>query len=196
MPSSSQPQVHAIRLGGSTSTNSPTAVHCPMATRYTPPGRGSSVAATPIQRTALTGSVKNSNTVSRLASIWTSRSTTSAWLVVPASTLLPFFGLRLVLELLQAESPEPLEDLFQFLHPFGTRAVEALGPFPPLAHETGLLEYAQVLGDRRPGHVEAGGDVASAALVIPDQREDLAPPRLRQCLDCGLHETYCKASLT
>src|SRR3954447_23841840 len=98
-----------------------------MSTRYTPPGRGSSVAATPIQRTALTGSVKNSNTVSGVASILTSRSTTRARLV-PASTLLPFLGFRLALELGQAEGPEPFEDLLELLQPFRTRAVEPPRP--------------------------------------------------------------------
>src|SRR3954463_11079863 len=114
-----------------------------------PPGRGSSVAFAPFQRTMSAGSVKNANTVSGLASMWTSRSMTSEELVL-ASTLLPFLGFGLALQLRQAERPEALEELLEVLQSFRTGAVEAPRALTPLAHETGLLEYAQVLGDRGP----------------------------------------------
>src|SRR3954453_8065800 len=140
----------------------------------------------PIQRTALTGLVKNSNTVSGLASICTSRSTTSSWLV-PASTLLPFLGLRLTLELLQAEAPETFYEFLELFQPLGTCAVEPPRPLTPLAHETGLLEYAQVLRDGGAGHVEARCDRASGQLAVADQLEDLASPRFRKRLDGRLH---------
>src|ERR1044072_3380380 len=97
-----------------------------------PPGRGSSVAATPIQPTALTGSVKNSNTVYGLAATRTSRSAISSCLI-PASTLLPFLGLGFALELVQMECPEALEELFQFLEALRPCAVKALGPFTSLS---------------------------------------------------------------
>src|SRR4051812_48239739 len=102
-----------------------------------PPGRGSSVAAWPIQRTALAGSVKNSKTVSGLASMRMSHSTT--WLV-PASTLPPLLGFRLALELLQAERPKALEELPQLLQSLGAGAVEAPCPFAALGQEAGLLQ--------------------------------------------------------
>src|SRR3954454_7550689 len=107
-----------------------------------PPGRGSSVALSPIHWTALIGSVKNSKMVSGLASMRTSHSMVS---LVVASTLLPFLGLGLALELLKGEAPETLEELFQLLQPLRTRTVEPPRPLAPLRHETGLLEYAQVL---------------------------------------------------
>ena len=54
-----------------------------MATRYSPPGRGSSHAIRPFHRTYFSGSTKNSNTTSGGASMRTSRSMTPA----AASTL-------------------------------------------------------------------------------------------------------------
>src|SRR5690242_17760312 len=151
-----------------------------------PPGRGSSVAFAPFQRTMSAGSVKNAKTVSGLASMWSSRSMTSEELVL-ASTLLPFLRLRLALELRKAERPEALEELLELLQTFRTGAVKALRALTPLAHETGLLEYTQVLGDRGPGHVEAGGDLACRQLAFADQLEDLPPPRFGQRLDGRLH---------
>src|SRR3954452_13885754 len=108
-------------------------------------------------------------------------------LSVPASTILPFLGFRLALELGEAERPEALQELLELPEAFRTGAVEAPRPLTPLAHETGLLEYAQVLRDRRPRHVEARRDLAGGQLAAADEIEDLAPPRLCQCLDHGLH---------
>src|SRR3954454_17218267 len=175
-----------------------------ISTRYTPPGRGSSVACAPFQRTIFAGSVKNSKTVSGLASMCTSRSMTcSVWLgrrplveaegrsrvlSVPASTLLPFLGFRLALELGEAERPEALQELLELPEAFRTGAVEAPRPLTPLAHETGLLEYAQVLRDRRSRDVETRRDLTSGQLTIADQLEDLPSPRLRERLDGRLHE--------
>src|SRR3954447_480662 len=159
-----------------------------------PPGRGSSVALLPIQRTAFTGSVKNSKTVSGLASIRTSHSTTIE--LVLASTLLPFLCFRLALQLRQAERPEALEELLELLQALRPGAVEAPRSLAPLAHETGLLQYAQVLRDRGARHLEARCDLAGRQLVLADQLEDLAPPRLSQSLDGRLHVDKCKVSLT
>src|SRR3954447_16043446 len=113
-----------------------------------PPGRGSRVACSPIHCTAFAGSVKKSKIVAGLASMRISHSIT--WSLVPASTLLPFLGLRLALELGEAERPETLEELLELRQAFRASAVEPLRPLTPLAHEAGLLEYAQVLGDRGP----------------------------------------------
>src|SRR3954463_10475535 len=131
-----------------------------------PPGRGSSVAWSPIQSTALRGSVKKSKMVSGAASMRTSHST--AWLVL-ASTLLPFLGFRLALELGEAERPEALQELLELPEALRTGAVEAPRPLTPLAHETGLLEYAQVLRDRRSRDVETRRDLTSGQLAIADQ---------------------------
>src|SRR3954452_22851195 len=96
-----------------------------------PPGRGSSVALAPFQRTIFAGSVKKSNTVSGLASMRTSRSMACVC-SVPASTFPPLLGFRLALELLQAECPETLEELPQLFQSLGAGAVEAPGSFAAL----------------------------------------------------------------
>src|SRR5205807_5408818 len=64
------------RRGSSSSTNSPLAV-CPGMTsiRYAPPGRGSNDAVRPHQAVVFSGSTRNSQTVSGLASIAIVRST-------------------------------------------------------------------------------------------------------------------------
>src|SRR3954454_8161608 len=159
-----------------------------------PPGRGSSVALLPIQRTAFTGSVKNSKTVSGLASIRTSHSTTIE--LVLASTLLPFLCFRLTLQLRQAERPEALEELLELLQALRPGAVEAPRSLAPLTHETGLLEYAQVLRNRRARHFEARCDRARRQLALTDQLENLPPPRLSERLDGRLHVEHRKALLT
>src|SRR3954453_15186289 len=109
-----------------------------------------------------------------------------AWLV-PASTLLPFFGLRLTLELLQAEAPETLQEFLQLFQPRGARAVDPPPPPTPLGHGTGPLENAQVLRDSGPAYVEARRDLTRGQLVLADQLENLPPPRLGQRLDGRLH---------
>src|SRR3954462_4495266 len=109
-----------------------------------PPGRGSNVPLLPIHCTAFAGSVKNSKTVAGSASMRISRSITCVWLV-PASTLPPLLCLRCALELFEAECPEALEELAQLFESLGADPVEAPGPLAPFGHETGLLEYAQVL---------------------------------------------------
>src|SRR4051812_37143730 len=125
----------------------------------------------------------------------TSRVMASVWLVL-ASTLPPLLGFRLALELLQAERPEPLEELSQLLEALGTRAVEASGSFAALGHETRLLEYAQMLRDRRAADIEARRDLAGVELAVADQLQDLPPPGLRERLDRRLHGQQFKLLLT
>src|SRR2546423_336519 len=75
----------------------------------TPPGCGSSVAATPIQRTSFSGSVKNGNTVSGPASILISRSTTLFSLCGSGNAAPPLLVLGGALEPLEPVFPEAVE---------------------------------------------------------------------------------------
>src|SRR3954463_9591284 len=84
----SQPQVKTIRQGKSTCTYSPIIFDPLMSNRQTPPGRGSSVASLPIQRTSFDGSVKYSNTTSGGASTRTSCSMRSVAAGVSATLAL------------------------------------------------------------------------------------------------------------
>jgi hypothetical protein len=67
----------------------------------------------------------------------------------------------------------------------GVQAAERLGPgaVPARGTDRGgrnqarLAQYGQVLGDRRLGHRERGGDLPGGQLAVPDQAQDLAPHR-------------------
>src|SRR5438046_6958862 len=99
---------------------------CPWitSTRYFPPGRGSSHAWLPNQRASFSGSTRNSQTVSGLASIASSRSTVVS--VVVSTLLLLLFCLAL--ECAEALVPELLQELLQLGEPFRAGPVE-----PPCA---------------------------------------------------------------
>src|SRR3989440_1518878 len=154
-------------------------------TRYSPPGRGSSEAVSPIQRIALSGSTRNCQTVSGLAAIAISRSTEVVSVV--ASILLPLLSFCLDLERVEALVPELLQERLQLREPLGPRPVEAPGAVAALAHEAGLLQDVQVLRDRRPRHVEMPRDLTRGELTVADEREDLAPARRGDRSECGLH---------
>jgi hypothetical protein len=85
-----------------------------------------------------------------------------------------FFLLGDDLERTEALGPEDLEvgpELGDGLRP---RAIEALRAVSPLGDESGLLEDAEVLGDRGPSHVEAARDLADRELLARDEPQDLA----------------------
>jgi hypothetical protein len=63
------------------------------------------------------------------------------------------------LERTQALGPEDLEISPELGDGFRPRAIQALRPVPPLGDQARLLQDAQVLGDGRPGDVEAAGDL-------------------------------------
>src|SRR4051812_2954122 len=115
-------------------------------TRYRPPGFGSDQDCMPIHDDAFSGSTSSSHTVSGLAAITNSRSTTVS---VAFATLLLLLSLGLSLERLELLVPEAVEKRFQLGEPLWARPVEALCAIPPLMHETRLLQHAQVLGDCR-----------------------------------------------
>src|SRR6266487_2209190 len=101
--------------------------------------------------------------------------------------LLALLLLCFAFECLEPDIPEFLEEVPELAEPFGTCPVEASGAVASLAHEPRLLEDVQVLGDRRPGHVEMRRDLAGAELVVADEGQDLAPPGSDDGFQRGLH---------
>src|SRR6185312_15838961 len=175
------------RCGGSSSRNSPTAVLPGMtSTRYAPPGRGSSVARIPIQRVAFSGSTRNSQTVSGVASIASSRSTTVV-VSVTASTLLPLLSFGFPFECFEAVVPELVEERLERREPLRAHAVETPRSVPTLGHESRLLQERQVLRDRRPRDVEPRRDLAGRQLGVANEGEDLPTARPGDCSQGGFH---------
>src|SRR6186997_827900 len=142
----------------------------------------------PFQRVSLSGSTKNSHTVSGLASIESVRSTKVVSVV--ASIFFPLLLFRFAFECREARVPEMLEELLELRETFGTHAVQAPRAVSSLAHEPRLLEDVQVLGDRRARHVEVRRDLARAELACPDEGENLPSSRRSDRLQCGLHVGY------
>src|SRR5262245_37178026 len=162
-------------------------------TRYTPPGCASSSAVSPIQRTALSGSTRNSHTVSRVAAIASSRSTVVSVVVSMLGLLL---SLCLALDRLEPGVPKRFEELSQLREALGARPVQAPGTVSPLAHEPRLLQDGQMLGDRRSADVEVGRNRARGQLVVTDETENRAAPGRGDRLQSGFHAAECKRSLT
>src|SRR5712691_1340960 len=106
----------------------------------------------PIQRSAFSGSTRNCQTVSGLAAISSSRSITSRSAVVSMVLLLLSFGFAF--KGLEPLVPELVEECLQVGEPFRAHAVEAPGAVASFAHEPGLLQDGQVLGDRGPRNLE------------------------------------------
>src|SRR5262245_34490701 len=154
-------------------------------TRYTPPAHSWSTASTPFQRTIFSGSTRNSQTVSGLASIRSSRVTASRSVVL--STLLPLLSFRFALERLEPLVPEALEERLHVGETLGPDAVEAARSVSSFVHEPGLLEHGQVLRDRRPRHLEVRGDLAGRQLLVPHELQDPASVRLGEGFQGGLH---------
>jgi hypothetical protein len=59
----------------------------------------------------------------------------------------------------------------------GQGAVAARGADRGGRGQARLAQHGQVLGNRRLGHRERGGDLARGQLAVPDQAQDLAPDR-------------------
>src|SRR2546427_12310872 len=148
----------------------------------------------PFQRVRLSGSTKNSQTVSGLAAIEIVRSTEVVSVV--ASMLLPLLLLRFAFECLEPDVPELLEEVLELGKPFRTCPVQASRAVASLAHEPRLLQDVQVLGDRRPRDVEVGCDLAGAQLAVADECEDLSPSWCGDGFERGLHGFIVKQILT
>src|SRR5215217_6440729 len=121
----------------------------------------------PIHRIAFSGSTRNSQTVSGLASIASVRS--YATVSVAAFMLLPFLLLRFALECVEPDIPEVLEELSELRETFGTCPVQAACAVASLVHEPRLLQDVQMLGDRRTRDVEVRRDLACAELLVADE---------------------------
>src|SRR5881396_1707615 len=115
------------------------------------------VALWPIQRVAYSGSTRNCQTVSGVASIAISRTTDVV--SVALAMLLPLLSLGLALERVEAVAPEIVEKRLQLGEALRPRAVEASRAVASFVHEPGLLQDLQVLGDRRLRHVEVRRDL-------------------------------------
>src|SRR5436853_7564574 len=112
-----------------------------------PPGRGSISATVPCHWTSSSGSVRNGQIVSGVASIMISR-TSSA---ISALLLVSLGSFGDVTESLQPRRPVLVEELTQLLHLAPIRAIQAARPGAALAHQARGLEDREVLRDRGTG---------------------------------------------
>src|SRR5919109_901436 len=153
-----------------------------------PPGRASRSALRPFHCTIFSGSMKKSNTVSGRAAILISRSTAAATSGCSTATTPPsLFEFRRHLEPLEPLVPEGLDERAEVGKAFRPHPIKPPRPFASLGEKSGSLEHGEVLRDRRPGDVEAGGNLARAQLPLGDELEDAAPMRLGDGTDGGLH---------
>src|SRR4051812_37435929 len=107
-----------------------------------PPGLGSRAASMPFHFTIFTGSVKKLKTISGLAAIRTSRSTTSgstAFIIYP-----PLLSLRRHCEAGERIVPELLEEGPKLRQRLRTSLVEVAGAKASLADEAGSPQHLQV----------------------------------------------------
>jgi hypothetical protein len=96
---------------------------------------------------------------------------------------------------LQAIVPEFVQKRLHALEAFRARSVVAPGAVPPFAHESGLLQHGEVLGDRGPGDLETRGDLTGGELVVADEAQNLPPPWLDDCLQRSFHRRKYKQRL-
>ena len=143
--------------------------------RYAAPAAASNDTSTPFQRLIFSGSVRNSHTVSGLASITSSR--VSATRSVVLSTPSPLLALSFTLERIQFLVPEALQERLHLIETLRSHAVQTACPVSAFVHEPGLLEHGEMLRDRRTRHLEMGVDLAGRQLGRPDERQD--PPAVR-----------------
>src|ERR1700733_408271 len=101
-----------------------------------PPGRGSISAAVPIHSTCLSASTRNGQIVSGVASITISRMSSAIRI-----SFVSLGGLGRVAQPFEAGRPVVVEEVAQLAHLVLARLVQAPGPVPSLAHETGRLEH-------------------------------------------------------
>src|SRR6516164_982344 len=98
--------------------------------------------------------------------MYTLTSTTSSSLM---AVLVALLGLGQLLDPAQATPPVIFDHRAQRAQRGLVGAVEAAGSLAALDHKPGRLQHAQVLADRRPGHVEVGRDLPGGQLPVPDQ---------------------------
>ena len=71
--------------------------------------------------------------------------------------------------------PEPVEERAQRVDARGIELVDAPVAVRPIEDQVGLLEHAQVLGDRRPADREVAGQLADRQRAAQQALEDRAP---------------------
>src|SRR5579862_1226406 len=147
----------------------------------------------PFQRLIFSGSERNSQTVSGLASITTSRVTESRSVVL--SMLPSLLSFCFAFEGLEALVPELVEERLHVGKALRARPVEAPGAVPSLVHEPRLLQDGQVLRDRGSGHVEVRGDLARRQLTVAHEPQDGPPPGLGDRLQRSFHGVYVSSCL-
>src|SRR2546427_10674945 len=98
-----------------------------------------------------------------------------------------FFLLRRMLQQAQVLVPIRLQVGPQLRDALGPRPIQAPRAVPSLSHQARLLQYPEVLRDRRTGHVEMAGDLARGELRGPHQAQDLASAWLGDRADSGFH---------
>src|SRR5215470_2754022 len=102
-------------------------------------------------------------------------------------SMYPLLSLCLTLQRVEAAVPESLEEAHELREPLGARPVQAAGAAAALREEARLLQHVQVLGDRRPGHVEVGRDLARRELAVAHEGEDLAAAGGGDRAELGFH---------
>src|SRR4051812_7989799 len=105
-----------------------------------PPTRRSTAASAHIQRVILSGSVKNSNTVSRLAWTWISLTIGSVSVCVLIAS--PLFAFCLVAQCRQPVVPEVVQEPAQVGEARGSRPVQPACAVAALLHQPRLAERA------------------------------------------------------
>src|SRR5215510_1085650 len=155
-----QPQLTSRARGGSSSTYSPSQYWpCSISNRKRPPGRGSSSAARPIQRTSRDGSTNIWKTSSGGAASSTSCTTSSP--SIPAPPRLR----QAVGQQSEPCSPELVKErpkAGEVLHPDAVKAAVAVDPH---LDESCLTERAKMLRRRSPCETAGGGECARADLA-------------------------------
>jgi hypothetical protein len=82
-----------------------------------------------------------------------------------------------VLEANQTVTPQLVEELAHLREPIRIELIEAPRAIASFRDEPGVLQNAEVLGDRRPADVEVLRDLAHAALIVTDEAQDLPASR-------------------
>src|SRR4051794_10772669 len=148
-----------------------------------PPGRGSSSAAVPIHRTCCSGSTRNGQMVSGVASIMISRTRS-----VIGGSFVVLGGLGYIAQAFETGGPVVVEEVAKLLHLILAGPVQTPGAIAPLAHQSGLLQHAEVLRDGRASDVsKVVRDLRRRQLTHPHQTHDLPASGLRQCLEGCIH---------
>jgi hypothetical protein len=86
--------------------------------------------------------------------------------------------LRGIGQAVQSGCPHCLEDSAKRAEAFLIGAVQATVSLAADGHEARLAQYCKMLGDVTEGHVETRGNVAGGSLLLPNESQNLAAPRL------------------